>query len=56
MKAIFKFNNGISALLCSDCRTIIKTGDQFNSKEWRALRGENHMPPRYCNECKKSFD
>ena len=40
--AIFKFNNGIGALLCSSCRTILKTGTDFSGLEREA---------QYCTEC-----
>jgi hypothetical protein len=54
-KARFKFNSGQGAMMCSQCNTIIKTGRDFNEDEWRALRGEKHMPPQYCEECKNKY-
>lgn len=39
MNPIYKFNNGMGAMLCNECRTIISTGpmtDEF-----------------YCNKCKQ---
>ena len=51
-KAIFKFNNANLALLCSKCRKIIKVGSEFSEKEIKALRGEEYLPPQYCDNCK----
>lgn len=50
-KAIFKYNNGNSALLCSKCRTIIKTGKDYTKEELEASRGKKYMKPQYCIEC-----
>lgn len=52
MKAIFKYNGGYLALLCSSCRVIIKTGKDFNVKELRAIKGVIEIPPRYYSKCK----
>jgi len=52
-RAIFKFNGGLGALLCSECSKIIKTGQEFNKDEWAALRGEIKMRPQYCDECER---
>lgn len=52
MKAIIKYNSGMLALLCSSCRVIIKTGNQFNEQEKNAAKGEQVLPPVYCDECK----
>jgi hypothetical protein len=51
-KAVFKFNNGLGALLCSKCRVIIKTGIDYTEEEIKASKGEVIMPPQYCNNCK----
>lgn len=53
MKAIFKFNNGVGALLCSKCSKVIKTGNHFNGKERKAMKGEIYLEPQYCYKCKK---
>lgn len=53
-KAIFKFNGGKGALLCSNCSVIVKTGKDFTEQEWAALRGEGHVDSVYCNKCKDS--
>lgn len=50
-KAIFKFNNGNGALLCSKCRTIIKTGIDFTEDEWKASGGELQLGAQYCEKC-----
>ena len=51
-KAIFKFNNGRGALLCSNCSVIIKVGRDFTEEEGKAIRGEIKMDPQYCEKCK----
>lgn len=54
-KAIFKFNNGNGALLCSKCSVIIKIGADYNTEEEKAAYGEkNNLPPQYCENCKKT--
>ena len=50
-KAIFKFNNGNGALLCSKCSVIIKTGREFNSDEVEAMRGKKDLPAQFCSTC-----
>lgn len=56
-KAIFKFNNGAGALLCSGCGVILKVGSEFTPLEVRAARGEIKLPPQSCNtigiQCKR---
>ena len=54
-KALFKFNGGLGALLCSKCSVIIKTGREFTEEESRAIRGELTLPAQYCNKCKKEY-
>lgn len=54
-KAIFKFNNGNGALLCSNCRVIIKTGKDYTKKEKEAACGDYNLPPQYCDKCKQIF-
>lgn len=53
-KAIFKFNSGMLAILCSNCSRIIKTGRDFNKKEKYACskKGLNNLPPQYCDKCR----
>lgn len=51
-KALFKYNSGHGALLCSDCRKILKTGWEFNEEELAAIKGHAHLPPQYCLRCK----
>ena len=51
-KAIFKFNGGKGALLCSNCSVIVKTGKDFTEQEWAALRGEGDIDSIYCDSCK----
>lgn len=52
--ALFKFNGGRGALLCSECRVIIKTGIEFTPKEWEYFKGEIKppLPPQYCEQHK----
>jgi hypothetical protein len=51
-KAIVKFNNSKLALLCSGCRTIIKTGKDFTEKELNFVFEKGKLPPQYCEKCK----
>ena len=51
-KAIFKFNSGLGALLCSKCRTIIKIGQEFTPDELKAMKGEKELSSQYCKKCK----
>lgn len=50
-KAIFKFNNGNDALLCSKCHTILKVGYEFTEKEKKAIKGEVKLKAQYCEKC-----
>lgn len=52
-KAIFKFNGGLGALLCSKCRVIIKIGKDFTEQEIKAIKYGVYYPPQYCEKCKK---
>ena len=57
-KAIFKFNNGNGALLCSKCRVIIKTGKDFTEEEIKAIKSsleESKLPAQYCDKCKNKL-
>ena len=51
MKAIFKYNGGAGALLCSECKVIIKTGKDFTEEEKAAIKGEIELDEQYCDEC-----
>ena len=51
MKAIFKLNNGNGALLCSNCRTIIKVGYQYTEQERKASKGKVKLEAQYCDKC-----
>ena len=52
VKAIFKFNGGAGALLCSTCHVIIKTGKDFTEEESKAFKGETKLGSQICNKCK----
>lgn len=52
MKAIFKYNNGAGALLCTKCRVIIKTGKDYTEDEVLASQGKKDLPSQYCKKCK----
>lgn len=54
-KAIFKYNGGLGALLCSKCRVIIRTGRYFSEEEIKAIKGKLDMPPQYCKQCKPNI-
>lgn len=51
-KAIIKFNGGNLALLCSKCRTIIKTGKDFTKEELDFVFEKGTLLPQYCEKCK----
>lgn len=55
MKAIFKFNGGQGAILCSKCKVIIKTGKDFTEVEIKAFRGEVELEEQICNACKSDI-
>jgi hypothetical protein len=51
-KAIVKFNGGRLALLCSNCRVIIKEGKDFSKEELMYVKGDlQYLPPQKCGEC-----
>lgn len=50
-KALFKYNGGRGALICSGCKVILKTGDQFTDEEIEAIKGHAIMEPQYCLKC-----
>ncbi len=52
MKAIFKLNGGLGALLCSKCSVIIKTGKDFTKEESLASEGELLLNSQFCEKCK----
>ena len=49
-KAIFKLNGGNPVLLCSECRTIIKTRSEFGPLEVFAMKGETILDAQYCSQ------
>jgi hypothetical protein len=51
-KAIFKFNSGAGAILCSKCRVIIKIGKNFTDEETMAFKGEIELEAQFCKKCK----
>ena len=51
-KIVIKYNSGLLAILCSECRVILKTGTEFTIDELKASQGKKYLPPQYCNECK----
>jgi hypothetical protein len=51
-RIIFKFNSGLGAIICSGCRTIIKTGQDFTAAELASMKGETELlPAQYCSKC-----
>lgn len=51
-EAVLKFNNGMLAILCTNCSKILKTGKDFNQEELDFAKGEGYIRPQYCEECK----
>ena len=45
--ALFKFNGGLGALLCSECKVIMKIGRDFTEEEKKAIKGHIKFPPQY---------
>ncbi len=45
-----KYNGGQGALLCSDCRVIIKTFREFTEEETQ-LYSKNELPEQFCIQC-----
>jgi hypothetical protein len=52
-KAIIKFNNGNGALLCSNCRVIIKTFSGFTKEEMSFYKKNGYLKAAYCDKCLK---
>ena len=50
--AIFKYNSGNLAILCSNCSKIIKTGRDFSENEMSACKGLSNLNAQYCDSCK----
>jgi hypothetical protein len=55
-KAIVKFNNGNLAMLCNECRTIIKTGKDFTKEELDFVFEKGKLSPQYCEDCKSKLN
>lgn len=56
-RAQVKFNSGMLAMLCSSCRVIIKTGEDFTKEEVEyALSKGLYLPPQFCQKCKTNQD
>jgi len=52
-KLIVKYNGGLSAILCSLCEKIIKTGKDYTDEEAAYSRGEiKDLPEQHCDSCK----
>ena len=52
-KAVFKYNSGKGALLCDNCKVIIKEGKHYSEEEKMALKGNYFLPKQYCEKCKE---
>lgn len=48
-QAEFRFNGGMGAILCGQCRVIIRSGHQLTPEDWKHGRGEHILPPQYCS-------
>jgi len=51
-RAIFKYNDGSTALLCNECRAIIKTSKDFDDLERIASTGVVTLLAQYCKDHK----
>ena len=56
MNIIIKYNNSYLAILCPECRTIIKTGAHFTKEEVDAACGRQEMEAYLCEKCKNKTD
>lgn len=54
-KAIFKYNSGNLALMCSFCNSIIKVGYEFTNEELEACKGNKKLERQYCQKCKEKY-
>jgi len=54
--AIFKYNNGNGAILCSNCHKIIRSGNTLTEKDRKYGRGELELKAQYCDLCQKIRD
>ena len=52
-KAIIKFNSGNLAILCNNCKVIIKGGIDFTEDEKKYAKGKIDLEPQYCVKCIK---
>jgi hypothetical protein len=53
-KLVVKYNNGNGAILCSECRVIIKTGKDYTEEERQYAVGDlEYLPPQFCETCKQ---
>jgi ferredoxin len=56
-RAQVKFNSGMLAMLCSACRVIIKTGEDFTKEEVEYTLSKGlYLPPQFCEKCKTKQD
>ena len=55
-KAIVKFNNGNLAMLCNECRAIIKTGKDFTKEELDFVFEKGKLSSQYCEDCKSKLN
>lgn len=53
---IFKFNSGIGAVLCSNCRKIIMSGGRIPEYIWNAKNIEDIPPMFCCKECEGKYN
>lgn len=56
-KLKIKFNNGLLAIVCSECSRIIKVGPSFTEKEMEAATGGEpiKLPAQYCFEHDENY-
>ena len=50
--AIFKFNSGHGALLCSGCDIIIREGEDLTRLDLRCIKDDYSVGAQYCEKCK----
>lgn len=56
-KAIWKINSVNGALLCSNCRSIIKTIADMTKEQFELFKKElPEMTNRFCDKCKNKYE
>ena len=55
IQAVYKFNGGLGALLCSGCYVILRSGASLTKADRLGMNGEITNPPAFCKECGEKY-